>query len=162
ARPPGSSGKGAARRMIRSNVLELEKKGEVLSRLRYAPQEKMSPQRLARLGGQPEIALLPMARRPGRLRVAALLGPQGRYQLQLLAETLASYTLTMRDPSIPIAWDKAVDGVLPVGGAAFFTFKAAPGQLLQARLTAQQFVPMLRLYDQRGNLVASSGDDGDG
>jgi hypothetical protein len=142
-------------------VLEVEKKGAVLSRLLYAPQEKAADQQTARLRDQPEIAFLPMASRAGNLRLAAILGREGRYQLQLLAETPAAYKLTMRDASVPIAWGKGVKGLLPVSGAAFYSFKAAPGQLLQVRITSQQFVPVLRLYDQQGNLAGTSGDDAD-
>jgi hypothetical protein len=36
-----------------------------------------------------------------------------------------------------------------------------PGQLLQASLTSQKFVPLLRLYDAHGTLVSTSGDDAD-
>ena len=49
-----------------------------------------------------------------------------------------------------------------MGGAAFYSFKAAPGQLFQASLASQKFVPVLRLYDAHGSLVGSSGDDADG
>ncbi len=143
-------------------LLEVEKKGELLSRLIYAPLEKKSEQRIARPGERPEIALLPVASRGGRLRFAAILGREGRYQLQLLAATPASYKLTVRDPSVPVAWGPEVEGNLPVGGAAFYTFKAVPGQLFQAGLASQKFVPVLRLYDVHGGLVGSSGDDADG
>src|SRR6202035_3752157 len=105
-------------------LLEVEKKGEVLSRLLYAPLDKRNEQRLAQPGDRPEIAFLPVASRGGRLRFAAVLGREGRYQLQLLAETSASYKLTMRDPSVPIEWDQEAVGSLPVGGAAFYSFKA--------------------------------------
>jgi hypothetical protein len=57
---------------------------------------------------------------------------------------------------------KDVEGDLPVGGSAFYSFRATPGQLLQAGLTSRKFVPVLRLYDARGALVAGSGEDGDG
>lgn len=143
-------------------LLEVEKKGEVLSRLMYAPLEKKRERRIARRGDRPEIAFLPVASRGGHLRFAAILGREGRYQLQLLARTPASYTLTVRDPSVPFAWGKEVEGNLPVGGAAFYSFKAAPGQLFQASLASQKFVPVLRLSDRHGSLVGSSGDDADG
>src|SRR5262249_58898498 len=64
-------------------LLEVEKKGEVLSRLLYAPLDKKSEERIARPGDRPEIAPLPVASRGGRLRFAALLGREGRYQLHL-------------------------------------------------------------------------------
>src|SRR5207249_6926595 len=44
---------------------------------------------------------------------------------------------------------------------AFYSFQAAPGQLFQAGLASQKFVPLLRLYDGQGTLVAGSGDDAD-
>ncbi len=143
-------------------MLEVDKKGDLVTRLIYAPVEKKSEQRIARAGDRPEIEFLPVASRGNRLRFAAILGRAGRYQLQLLAETSASYTLTVRDPSLPIELGKEVEGNLPVGGAAFYRFQAAPGQLFQANLASQKFVPLLRLYDAHGSLVGTSGNDGDG
>ena len=64
----------------------------------------------------------------------------------------------MRDPSVPLGWGQEVPGTLPVGGAAFYSFKAAPGQLFEASLASQKFVPVLRLYDLQGSLVGSSSD----
>ncbi len=143
-------------------VLEVEKKGDVLARLVYAPQETKSEQRIARPGDRPEIEFLPVASRGGRLRYAVVLGREGRYQLQLLAATTASYNLTVRDPSVPVARGKDVDGILPVGGAAFYSFRAVPGQILRAGLASEKFVPVLRLYDAHGSLVAGSSDAADG
>jgi hypothetical protein len=143
-------------------VLEVEKKGELAARLKFAPVEiKSDEQRFERPGARPEIEFLPVASRGSRLRFAAVLGRAGRYQLQLLAETPASYTLTARDPSAPIELGKEVDGSLPVGGAAFFSFKAVQGQLVQATVASQKFVPVLRLFDAHGSLVGASGNDGD-
>ncbi|HEV3438762.1 MAG TPA: hypothetical protein VG122_15460, partial [Gemmata sp.] len=96
-------------------VLEVEKKGDLVTRLKYAPVEKKSEQRIARSGDRPEIEFLPVASRGNRLRFAAILGREGRYQLQLLAETPASYTLTERDPSVPMELGKEVEGSLPWG-----------------------------------------------
>jgi hypothetical protein len=143
-------------------LLEVEKKGELLSRPLFAQLQKDDEKRIARPGDRPEIAFLPVASRGGRLRYAAVLGREGRYQLQLLAATPASYKLTARDPSVPIDRGQEIGGNLPVGGAAFYTFRAAPGQLIQARLASQQFVPVLRLFDTHGGLVASSGDEAEG
>lgn len=142
--------------------LEVEKKGDLVTRLKYAPVEKKSEQRIARAGDRPEIEFLPVASRGNRLRFAAILGREGRYQLQLLAETSASYTLTALDPSVSIELGKEIEGSLPVGGSAFYSFKAVPGQLFQANLTSQKFVPILRLYDAQGSLVRMSGNDGEG
>jgi hypothetical protein len=142
-------------------LLEVEKKGELQSRLVYAT-DVQGEQRLARPGDRPEVELLPAASRGGRLRFAAVLGREGTYQLHLLAGTSASYRLSVRDPSVPIAWGGEVAGSLPVGAAAFYSFRAAPGQLVQASLVSRQFVPVLRLYDLQGGLVDSGGDDTDG
>ena len=46
----------------------------------------------------------------------------------------------MSDPSVPIEWGKEVEGSLPVGGTAFYSFKAKPGQLFQAGLVSRKFV----------------------
>lgn len=142
-------------------LLEVEKRGELEARLVYAPPETEKEQRLARPGDRPEIEFLPVANRGGRLRFAAILGRAGRYQLQLVARSPASYTLSARDPSVPIAVGQEVAGELPVGGTAFYRFDTVPGQLLQAGLASQKFVPLLRLYDMHGALVTTSGDDAD-
>jgi hypothetical protein len=143
-------------------LLEVEKKGEMLSRLLYAPQDKSTEQRIAQPGEKPELTLLPISSRGTHLRFAAILGREGRYQLQLLAQASATYHVTARDPSLPIAWGSVANGSLPVGGAAFYSFKAAPGQLVEASLVSGKFVPVLRLYDMDGGLVGSSRDDADG
>src|SRR6185295_13034230 len=98
---------------------------------------------------RPEIVLLPVASRGGKLRFAAVLGREGRYQLQLVATSAATYKLTTRDPGVPLTTGKDVGGELPVGGAVFYHFQATPGQLLQLALTSEKFVPQLRLYDAR-------------
>jgi hypothetical protein len=143
-------------------LLEVEKKGELVSRLIYAPLEKKREQRITRAGDRPEIQFMPAASRGGHLRFTAVLGREGRYQLHLLAETPASYKLKTGDPTVPIDWGQEVGGTLPVGGAAFYSFKASPGQFFQASLGSQKFVPLLRLYDIRGNLVGKNDDGADG
>lgn len=186
-------------------LLEVEKAGELASRLIYIPQEKKNEQRIADAGEQPEmeseehqppvgmggmgmfgggeesealektsepwaargerqpeIKLLPVASRGAKLRFAAILGGEGKYQFQLLAETSASYKLTMRDPSVPIESGGDVSENLPVGGAAFYSFKAASGQLYQASVTSQKFVPVLRLYDMHGNALGVSDANAEG
>ena len=50
----------------------------------------------------------------------------------------------------------AVDGDLPVGSARFYELSAEAGELLQCRLAAEQFVPLLRMYDPAGAMVAAS------
>lgn len=140
-------------------LLEVEKKGELQARLIYAPTEGRTGQRLGRPGERPEVEFLPVANRGGYLRFAAILGREGRYQLQVRADSPASYKLTARDPSVPIVPGKEAAGELPVGGTAFYSFKAAPGQLLQASLASDKFVPVLRLYDAHGTLVGVSGDE---
>lgn len=142
-------------------LLEVEKDGVMESRLLYAPPDRKSAPRLARPGDPPEITLLPVSSRGGRLRFAAVLGREGRYQLQLRARTPASYTLTARDPSQPIQLGVKIQGSLPVGGAGFYSFKTAPGRLLDAGLASERFVPVLRLYDRIGQQVNLSSDDDD-
>ena len=142
-------------------LLEMDKKGDIASRLIFAPEEKKSATRIARAGEMPEIQFLPVASRGSRQRYAAILGRAGRYQLQVLATTPATYQLAAHDPSVPIAMGKEIGGSLPVGGAAFYRFDAAPGQLFHANLASKQFVPLLRLYDAQGKLVGMSGADGD-
>src|SRR5262249_32626926 len=114
--------------------------------------------RIPRPGDRPDLRFLPVSSRGGRQRFAAVLGREGRYQLQLVARTPATYKLTARDPSVPITLGGDVAGNLPVGGTAFYSFHASPGQLLQASLVSQKFVPVLRLYDADGTLVSNSGD----
>ena len=144
------------------HLVEVEKKGDLLSRLTYAPPEQKGDPRLTRPGERPDLVFLPVASRGGRLRFAVILGREGRYQLQLLAQTTATYKLSRRDPSLPLAWGGEAVGNLPVGGTAFYSFQAKPGQLFQARLASQHFVPVLRLYDMQGTLLAGSESEADG
>jgi hypothetical protein len=143
-------------------LLEVEKKGQLACRLIYAPLEKKKDQRISRPGDLADIQLMPVASRGGRLRFAAILGREGRYQLHLLAETPASYSVNMADPALPVERGKEAEGSLPVSGSAFYSFKAVPGQLVEASLVSQKFVPQLRLYDLRGNVVGKNADGADG
>ena len=131
------------------------------ARLIYAALDKKSEKRLAEEDERPETVFLPVASRAGSLRFAVLLGRAGRYQLQLLAQTPASYQLTMADPSVPIGEEQEASGNLPVGGATFYSFTASPGELFHVDLGSQKFVPLLRLYDARGIVVEqnSAGSD---
>jgi hypothetical protein len=139
-------------------LLEVDKKGELASRVIFAPLDGKQEKRLVQAAERPEIQFLPAASRGGRLRFAVLLGREGRYQLQLRAETIASYSLKTGDPTVPIDREHDVHGTLPLGGTVYYGFKASPGQLFQASLGSQQFVPLLCLYDSRGNLVEKSDD----
>jgi hypothetical protein len=140
---------------------EVVKKGDVQVQVVYAPPDRAA---VARLGGpadRPEIEFIPVAGRGGKVRFAAVLGREGRYQVHVRADSPASYTLTAKDPSIEISAGKDAAGDLSVGGTAFYRFTAKSGQLVQATLTSQKFVPVLRLYDGHGRLVADNSIDAD-
>jgi len=64
-----------------------------------------------------------------------------------------SYKLNLGGPSVPLPPGRDVEGSLPVGGTAIYTFKATPGQLMQAGLTSAAFVPVLHLYDDLGVFI---------
>jgi hypothetical protein len=140
-------------------LLEIDKRGELAARLVYAPLDKNPEKQLAQDRDWPEIRFVPVASRGGRVRFAAFLGREGRYQLHLLAQTDVSIKLDATDPTVLLGKNGDANGILPVGGTAFYGLKVLPGQLVQAGLTSQQFVPLLRLYDCRGNLLASSDAD---
>jgi len=143
-------------------LLEIESTGQLTARLVYMPREKKKEdQPLVAAETWPEIQLMPVASKGGYLRFAAMLGRHGRYQLQLLAETSVTYNLKMEDPTKPIVPAQRPRGRLAVGGSAFYSFQAMPGQLLVAGLASKEFDPLLRLYDSSGDLVEQN-DDGDG
>jgi hypothetical protein len=137
-------------------LIEIEKKGQFASRLVYAPLEKKKETRLEDPGARPEIEFLPVASRAGHQRFAVLLGREGRYQLQVVASSSVAYHLTMTDPTLPLEREKETQGTLGVGGTAFYSFEAAPGQLLHGNLTSQKFVPLLRVYDPSGHAIETS------
>jgi hypothetical protein len=137
-------------------LVEIEKKGAIVSRLIYAPLDKQEEQPLKARESRAEIASLPAASRGNSVRYASILARDGRYQLQILALSACSYKLTSRDPSIALQASKEAPGQLPVGSTAFYSFKAAPGQLFNANLASEEFVPELRLYDKDGVLLGQS------
>ncbi len=139
-------------------VLEVEKQGELASRLIFAPLQTKVGNQIAGAGDLPVIQFLPVASRGNHLRFAALLGREGRYQLQLLANTPANYQVKLSDPTGPIDRNREAKDRLPIGASAFFSFQASAGQLVQANLRSPSFAPFLRLYDVRGNLVAMNDD----
>lgn len=142
-------------------LLEIEKKGGIDSRLIYAPPEKKDETPLKGKESRADLVSLPAASRGNSVRYAVILARDGRYQLQVLATSACTYKLTSRDPSIALATDKEAQGRLSVGGTSFYSFKAAPGQLFNANLASEEFVPELRLYDKDGLLLgeSSAGDD---
>lgn len=142
-------------------LIEIEKKGQLVSRVVSAPLEKKPETRLPEPGERPEIEFLPVASGAGHQRFALLLGREGRYQLQVVASSPVAYNLTMTDPTLPLERDKEAQGALAVGGAAFYSFQAAPGQLLHASLTSQKFVPLLRIYDPAGRALEASAEPDD-
>jgi hypothetical protein len=142
-------------------LVTVEQVGRLDARLIYAPREKKDVERIPSRSELPEIQFMPVASKGRYLRFAALLGRQGRYQFQLAAASAASYSLEMRDPTLPIATGQDLSGTLPVGGSAFYRFDAAPGQLLSANLKSDRFDPTLSLYNDQGTLIAEN-DDGDG
>jgi hypothetical protein len=142
-------------------LVTVEQQGRLDARLIYAPREKKEVERIASRSDLPEIKFVPVASKGRYLRFAAVLGRQGRYQLQLAAASTTSYTLDMRDPTLPIVTGQDLSGTLPVGGSAFYRFRAGPGQLLSASLRSDEFDPTLSLYNNRGGLIAKN-DDGAG
>jgi hypothetical protein len=142
-------------------LITVQQQGQVDARLLYAARERTDVERIASPSELPEITFLPVASKGSYLRFAAVLGRQGRYRLQLAAESTVSYRLDMRDPTLPIAAGQNLTGTLPVGGSGFYRFRAAAGQLVSASLRSDEFDPTLRLYSDRGELIAKN-DDGAG
>jgi hypothetical protein len=143
-------------------LVTVEQQGQLDARLIYAPREKKDVERIAGRSELPEIKFLPVSSKGRYFRFAAVLGRPGRYQLQLAAQSTVSYSLEMCDPTVPIATGKDLSGTLPVGGSAFYGFRAAPGQLLSASLRSGKFDPTLSLYNDRGDLIATNDDGGGG
>ena len=142
-------------------VIEIERHGDLAARLIHAPVDEDKQPRLVSAGQRPALQHLRAANKGRFQRFAVLLGRDDRFQLQLVATGAASYTLSLSDPTALLEVGKASDKSLPVGAAAFYRFQGTPGQLVIARLTSDQFDPLLRLYDEQGELVAEN-DDGDG
>lgn len=141
-------------------VVELQKKGDVNARLLFAPTEPTPEPRVRRPGEPPELAFMPVRSRGDRLRFAAVFGRSGRYQLQVVADTAAEYTVTVSDPTVALEPGKDAAGEIPVGGSRFYSFAGTPGQLFLAQLASAKFAPTLRLYDRTGTLLAEgTGDD---
>jgi hypothetical protein len=137
-------------------VIEIEKTGDLVTQLRFAPVDKESATTLSAANQLPALRTYPIASRGRRVRYAAVFGREGRYQLSLLAQGDASYKLVSSNPSTRIETKEQLDGDLPVGSARFYELSATAGELLECRVAAAQFVPTLRMYDPTGVLVAGS------
>ena len=121
--------------------------------------DKKNEPRIARMGERPEVEFLPAASRGSMVRYAAILGRTGAISFSFWRRRRLQVDRQGSERADRIG--QGPEGSLPVGGSAFYSFKAAPGQLLHANLASQKFVPLLRLYDSRGSLVGSSDGDGD-
>jgi hypothetical protein len=62
----------------------------------------------------------------------------------------------MGDPATPISRELPLKGNLPVAATEFYSFTAAPGQVINAQVSSKTFVPLLRLFDARGTLLFTS------
>ena len=142
-------------------LITIEFQGSFDARLIYAPREKDDVERIEQRGQRPPIQFISTKSKGRFATFAAVLGRESRYQLQLAAKSNITYTVSMQDPSIPIEAGQNMDGTLSVGGSTFYSFQAKPGQLLSASLKSEQFDPVLTLYNDRGDRIASN-DDGDG
>lgn len=142
-------------------LLELQKRGVLLSKLIYAPLEPKAGQVLDEKNG-PELRHFPVSSKGDYLRFATLFGRTGRYQLYLLAPAPTPYTLRIFDPSQEIAVNTQSTGRIPVGGCAFYKFSALAGQRFQLDVTTEQFDPYLRMYQKNGELVGENDDGGVG
>ncbi len=141
-------------------LITVAKQGDLKARLIYLLDKDKGPG-LFDEAPRPDIQFLPIANKGKYFRFAVVLGQVGQYQLQLAANSDSSYTLEMQNPSLPIAAGDDLSGTLPVGGSAFYHFDATPGQLLSLSLRSEQFDPILRLYNDRGERITWN-DDGDG
>jgi hypothetical protein len=142
-------------------MVRVEHEGLLSARVIYAPRKKEDALPVSTRNQRPELKFLPVASKGRHLRFTVMFGREGRYQLQLAARSDASYKLKLSDPTVVIAAGAEKAAALPLGGAAFYGFRAEPGQLITASLTSGQFDPVLRLYDDHGKLVMQN-DDGDG
>lgn len=140
-------------------LLEIDAKGQVATRLIYAPLDKNAEERLDQANTRPDIQFLPVASKGGQWRFAMIAGRQGRFQLQLLARTEVTYGLKSGDPTVSIAANEEVPGNLPVGGSAFYSFQAKPGQIFHADLASDKFDSLLSLYNADGDEIEEN-DDG--
>jgi hypothetical protein len=92
-------------------LLEVNTKGQLLSRLIYAPRKKKDLQRITRARSRPEIQFMPVGSKGGRLRIAAVLGRRGRYQLhpswrRLLRPTTCTWEIP---PSLSITGKNSME-----------------------------------------------------
>ncbi|MEO8166557.1 MAG: hypothetical protein ABI619_14295, partial [Betaproteobacteria bacterium] len=142
-------------------LVEIQRQGDLAARLIHAPLDEDKKPRIDSADQRPAIQFLHTADKGRFQRFAVLLGRDERYQLQLVTRGGGSYAVNVSDPAIPLEVGRAAADTLPVGAEAYYRFQGAPGQLVIAALTSDQFDPFLRLYDEFGNLVAEN-DDGAG
>lgn len=141
-------------------LIEIKQTGTLSARLIHAP---ANPDKALRVAppNRPPIRELRDENKGQYQRFAVILGRNDRYQIQLISPGDGSYVVQMSQPTVPIQVGDQQAQNLRVGSAAYFQFQAQPGQLIIARLTSEQFDPMLRLYDAHGEVLAEN-DDGDG
>jgi hypothetical protein len=140
--------------------IEVDHDGPLAARLQYLPPGP-AESRLGASDEPPPLRLLPVESKGSRLRYAALLGRSGLYRLSLLARGAVTYHIRSADPSVPLQIG-ANPASLEIGGAAFFTFDAPAGQMVQLDMASESFDPTLRLVDASGTLVQENDDGGPG
>lgn len=142
-------------------LIQVEKEGRMLAQFVGEHQEESVESAELAFGSSGESQdprFVPLCNRNGRIHYAVVLQHEGKHQLQLLATTAAKYQILARDPSQPLAVEKTIAGKLPVAGAEFFTFAGIAGRRFQVRATSDHFVPVLTLFNARGELLGTSNE----
>lgn len=143
-------------------LLEIDKEGEIQPHFSVVPPEIASDgTEVGRLDSSTEETkieptFLSLGPRPNRIQYAVILNHTGIHELRLRASTDAKYNLIAKKPSIPLAAGKPQTGRLSLGGAAFFSFEGRSAQLMQFVVQSNQFVPVVTLYGETGDKIAST------
>lgn len=128
-------------------------------RLVHAPNLKANEKTLnSRHETGPVMQQMPMASKGGFDKYAVVFNRKGRYQVQAYSSADSKIEISMNDPTVHLADGQSSTGNLPVGGAAFYGFSGKPGDIFKTHVSSKTFDCVLRLFDQKGNLVAENDD----
>lgn len=135
---------------------------DIAARLIYAPTEQKKQLDLNDEESRfPELTWLPVSSKGDLTRYVVVFGRKGRYQLQTYSHASHDIKLAMTDPTQPLAFGDSHARKIPVGGTDFYGFEAKAGDLIVSELDSTDFDCVLRLFDERGILIAENDDSRD-
>ncbi len=139
-------------------VITVSRSPNQATRLIFVPSIKPNTKSLETDNGWSEMQFVPVSSKGSSTTYAVVFGRKGTYQVQVFSRSKSKIEISMIDPTRVLHHNRTPKGKLAVGGSDFHGFEANAGDLVKTKLTSETFDCLLRLFDERGRMVAENDD----